>query len=198
MSSLLLVSYITLWLLVLLLFLSVVVLARQIGVLHKRIMPQGARMLDAGPGIGETLPMRQVTDAFGAPVTIGGKQAKKKLLLFLSPECASCEDLAPAIRTVHKKERKTLDVVLIGVDGDDAGGRDFLKRNSLQGIPWVSLPDLASGYRIGSPPYAVILDESGEVRGKGIVNRLEHVESILAAAERGHPTLEAYMNTQAS
>jgi hypothetical protein len=47
-----LISYVALWLLVTLLLLAVFTLARQVGILHTRLGPVGARMVNAGLEIG--------------------------------------------------------------------------------------------------------------------------------------------------
>jgi methylamine dehydrogenase accessory protein MauD len=39
-------------------------------------------------------------------------------------------------------------------------------------------------YQVGKLPYAVLIDASGVIRAKGLVNTREHVESLFEAMER--------------
>ena len=55
MSALLTGSYIALWILVIFLTLALAALARQIGILYRRLAPAGARIMNAGPTIGERI-----------------------------------------------------------------------------------------------------------------------------------------------
>ena len=50
------VSHLLLWVVVLVLGVAVLALARQVGVLHERIAPMGALMMDSGPKVGELAP----------------------------------------------------------------------------------------------------------------------------------------------
>jgi methylamine dehydrogenase accessory protein MauD len=49
-------------------------------------------------------------------------------------------------------------------------------------------------YQIGKLPYAVLLDESGKVRSKGLVNTREHLESLFEAKERGVASLQEFVH----
>jgi len=41
----------------------------------------------------------------------------------------------------------------------------------------------------------VVIGADGVLKSKGLVNSREHLESLILAAELGHPTLESYLNT---
>ena len=56
----LVISNLVLWALVLLLTAVVLALARQVGVLHERIAPAGALMLNRGLTVGEPAPVLEV------------------------------------------------------------------------------------------------------------------------------------------
>jgi len=71
MNTALLISNITLWILLIGLALTVVALARQIGVLHERIAPAGALMVSGGPKVGEASPVLDVVDIAGQEYSIG-------------------------------------------------------------------------------------------------------------------------------
>ena len=85
------------WLLVLVLAAVVVALARQVGTLHLRLGPRGALEIDAeGPVLGEAPPPMPAVDDDGARVLVGGP-GPARLVLFSSPTCAICREVAPGI-----------------------------------------------------------------------------------------------------
>ena len=49
-------------------------------------------------------------------------------------------------------------------------------------------------WRISKLPYAVLIDERGIVRGKGLVNSREQIESLLTARDLGLVSVQAYMD----
>ena len=55
MNSLMIVSQVGLWVIVSFLLLAVFALVRQVGLLHRRIAPSGARMTTDGPAIGDPI-----------------------------------------------------------------------------------------------------------------------------------------------
>src|ERR1700687_5623596 len=98
------------------LVLSAVVLAlvRQLGVLHERIAPAGALMLNRGPAVGEPAPVLEVADLEGHAHQVGAARAdgRSTLLLFVSPTCPVCKSLLPAVKSSRKDERAWMDVIL--------------------------------------------------------------------------------------
>ena len=60
------VSNVVLWILVLVLSAVVLALVRQLGVLHERIAPAGALMLNRGPAVGEPAPEKEWLRAHAA------------------------------------------------------------------------------------------------------------------------------------
>lgn len=193
MNTILLTSYFALWLVVLLLIFAVFVLARQIGFMHERIAPSGARMIDAGLEVGQVVPARRVTDIEGRNVDFGGIMPKPILITFLSATCGSCADVAPALRSLWKNERRRISFLIISVSGSEEENQRFIDHFDLGDIPYVLSHDLGMAFKVVSPPYGIFLDDRGIVKAKGIVNRLEHLESLLNAAELNEPSVESYM-----
>ena len=190
------VSYSVLWILVLALVCVVVVLARQIGVLHMRLGPIGARAVDVGPDIGAQAPEIVATDLDGHDVLLGGLRNKLTLVMFISPNCPACSDLAPSIRTMARSERSTLDVRLVSLSEDLPKVREFVAKHKLQSIPCLASTMVSKSYGVLAAPYGVVISERGVVLSKGIANNVEHLESLLNAAELGHATMESLMKQQ--
>jgi len=51
-------------------------------------------------------------------------------------------------------------------------------------------------YRVDKLPYAVLLDDSGLIAAKGLVNSREHFESLIIAKEMGFASIQKYLKAQ--
>jgi methylamine dehydrogenase accessory protein MauD len=185
-------SYATLWLLVAALLLAVLVLARQVGLIHRRIPPIGARMGNPGPEVGAQVPDLKGVDVHGRPVELGVKHGKRTLVVFVAPSCPACAELAPALVSIAKSERSTLEVILVTPRGDEKEALTFAKKYKLESLPLLVSPEATQQFQVSSTPYALLIDEAGVLRAKGLVNNIDHLESLLTALAIGHPTMESF------
>jgi methylamine dehydrogenase accessory protein MauD len=181
--------YMIQWIALLLLSAVVWTLARNVGMLHTRLGRGGARMSNRGPDLGVVVPKIVVKVLSGRDVIIGGPTDKRTLLLFLSPGCTTCGDIAPALLSIWKSERATMSLILVG-RGDELINNDFVERHGLGVIPYVVSTEVHRIYEISGTPYALFLDAKGAVFTKGTVNHLAHLESLLNASDAGTPSLE--------
>ena len=151
-------AFVAQWVLLLVLCVVVVALARQVGTLHLRLGPRGALEIDdEGPQLGEVLPAMAARGADGGMLTIGGAGAAR-LVLFSSPTCIVCRDVAPGLPAAAR-----------------AGGL----------VPQVVHdPDAERAFDVPGTPYLLVLDELGIVRAKGTVNNLEQMEGLVDTAVR--------------
>ena len=193
MNHLLVVSQVGLWVMVICLTLGFLVLTRQIALMHRRFGPASARMEPFGPRIGERAPDISAVDVHGQTVTLGVDRQRQTLLVFMSTDCSACLGLMPAVRSLWKSERKHLEIVLVSVSGTDSEAHGYLARHRLAGIPLVVSKSLAETYQVAMPPYAVLIGADQLVKAKGLVNHFEHLESLLNAAQIGHPSMESYL-----
>jgi methylamine dehydrogenase accessory protein MauD len=189
------VSQTLLWIVVILQGVTILALARQIGVLHDRVAPAGALINGAGPGVGEQSPRMEVHALAGNAITVGGKLAAGRalLLLFVSSTCPICKKLIPIAQHFAKSER--LDVLFVG-DADAAEQRKLIAQFELDERCFVNGPEVGMTYRIDKLPYAVLLDEAGMIAAKGLVNSREHFESLIVARETGYATIQSYLKSQ--
>jgi methylamine dehydrogenase accessory protein MauD len=188
----LLISNVLLWVLMLGVIVALWALARQIGILYERIAPMGALVTDSGPKLGEAAPKFEVPALSGARVIIGGERPKSQLLFFLSPTCPVCKKLLPILRSAAHAEREWLDVVLAS-DGEATQHLAFYGEAKLSEFPYVLSADLGMTYRVSRLPYAVLMDERGIIRAKGMINTREHLESLFNAKELGVGTVQDYL-----
>jgi methylamine dehydrogenase accessory protein MauD len=196
--SALAISNLVLWLLVLALSAVVLALARQLGVLHERIAPAGALMLNRGLIVGEAAPVLEVADLQGRPHRVGSPRAdgRSTLLLFVSPSCPVCKTLLTAVKSSANDERAWMDVILAS-DGDDTEQREFVRTQGLESIPYVVSAALGLAYQVGRLPFAALLDERGILRARGLVNSREHLESLFEAKRLGVASLQEYFSSTA-
>lgn len=188
----LMVSNIVLWVLVLALLVAVWALARQIGILYERVAPLGALVTDAGPPIGAAAPRLVVTTLAARSLTLGGASARSTLLFFLSPTCPVCKKLLPVLKSVAQAERDKVDVVLAS-DGDMPEHLAFYKAARLSQFPYVLSRELGTAYRVSRLPYAVLIDEGGTIRAKGLINTREHLDSLFTASDLGVASVQQFV-----
>jgi len=186
----LIVSNVLLWLLVFGLLVTVLALARQVGVLHERVAPMGALMMDAGPAVGDSVPALALADLDGAPLRLGA--GRPALLFFLSPECPVCKKLLPILRSLHDVERGAFDLVFAS-DGAEHDHRAFRAASGLGEHPYLLSTELGMAFRVSKLPYAVLVDAAGKVKAKGLVNSREQVESLFTAGELGVASIQDYL-----
>lgn len=189
----LMISNALLWVLMLAVIVALWALARQIGILYERVAPMGALMTDAGPKLGEASPRFELPALNGAMVTIGGNRARSLLIFFLSPTCPVCKKLLPVLKSSAQAEREWLDVV-VASDGEATQHLAFYGTAKLQQFPYVLSADLGMAYRVSRLPYAVLLDEHGVIRAKGLINSREHLESLFNAKELGVGSVQEYLH----
>ena len=190
----LVVSQILAWIVILVLAVTVLALARQVGVLHERSAPLGALTTRTAVAVGERAPEFDAIDLGGGKVHVGGRRAdgRGQLLLFVSPVCPMCKKLLGAVRSFAAAERRAVDVVLVG-DGERAAHGALVAEHRLEGVPLLLSPIIGITLGIGKLPHAVLIDAGGTLRSSGIVNSREHLESLLVAAETGHASMQDYL-----
>jgi hypothetical protein len=152
------VAFVVQWVLLVVLAVVVVALARQVGTLHLRLGPRGALEVDAeGPPLGQAPPPVPATAEDGSKVMIGGP-GPRRLVLFSSPTCGVCKEVAPAVGPAAAAARYATIVL-----------HD---------------PTLERDWDVPGTPFVVVFDEVGVIRAKGTVNNLEQVEGLLDTATR--------------
>lgn len=190
------VSQVVLWLVVVVLAIVVLALVRQIGVLQARIAPVGALVPQELPKVGDPGPVFVLSDFAGQQVQIGGvrEDGRATLVVWVAPTCPACKTLLPVLEAVRRSEASWLSIVL----ASDGAPSEHEAMRQLVGyqLPYVLSSELGLAYRVPKVPYAVLLDPSGIVRAKGIVNTREHVESLFEAYHRGVGSVQEYLQGQ--
>lgn len=184
-------SMVLLWLVVIVLIIVVFALARQIGVLHERIAPAGALMVNQRIRAGDQAPAIPVTTLAGESIMIGGT-GRRQLLFYLAPDCPICKSLLPVLKSVTAADKST-QVVLLS-DGDDpAPHRDYIAAQRLEAFPYALSEIAGRTYGVGKLPYAVLIDATGKLVSLGIVNSREHLESLFESERLGVASIQDYL-----
>jgi methylamine dehydrogenase accessory protein MauD len=187
------ISNVVLWIVVLALLAVVLALTRQVGVLHERIAPAGALMINRGLTVGEKAPVIDVVDLNGQRLKIGSERddGLSTLILFLSPTCPVCDSLLPVLQSSRKHEKSWLLIVLAS-DGDPRAHQEFVRSHGLLEFPYVVSAPLGMTYQVSRLPFAALLDPAGTLRARGLVNSREHLESLFEAQRLGVASLQEY------
>jgi len=193
MLEALVISQIALWVLLLVMAGLQLALLRQVGVIHERIAPMGALTLDKGPKEGENAPLFDLLDIRKRRVKVGGASGKSSLIFFLSPSCPVCKKMLPILKSSSRTEANWLDIVLAS-DGEAAEHERFVNAQGLGDFPYLLSQELGMTYRVGKLPYAVLIDEAGVIRAKGLINTREHLESLIQAKEMGVASIQEYLH----
>ncbi len=193
MLTALLISSIFAWVVILGLVVTLLALARQVGVLHIRVAPAGALTTAGGPAVGATAAALPATTIDGATVVIGGSAPGSvlRLLMFVSATCPLCKNLIPMAKSFARDERVQL--IFVG-DDDVATQRAMIEKHGLQGYQFINGPDVGQAYEVGKLPFAVLLDADGVILSKGLVNSREHLESLVVAHEMGVRSVQDYID----
>jgi len=192
------ISNVILWMVVICLAGVVLALTRQLGVLHERIAPAGALMINRGPTVGQRVEALEVEDLKGRGLRLGAPRAdgKSTLILFVSPTCPVCKALLPVMKSSRDQERHWLDMVLAS-DGEPTEHRKFIADQGLEEFPYVMSAALGQSYQVNRLPYAALIDEDGLLKARGLVNSREHLESLFEAKRLGVASLQEYFASRA-
>jgi len=192
MMSLLIVSQIVSWLVILGLGLALLAVARQVGVLHMRVAPAGALTPAKGPAAGELAPRIEAAAMDGSRLVIGGvlEKSRKQLLLFVSPHCPICKELIPVAKNFVRREG--LDIIFMGDDGPEEI-HALMAKMAIEPRLFVNSKTAGRLFHIDKLPNAVLIGEGGKILSKGLVNSREHLESLIVSHEMGVASVQDYL-----
>jgi methylamine dehydrogenase accessory protein MauD len=82
--------------------------------------------------------------------------------------------------------------ILLASDGDPSGHRSLVDEYGIDPDSYVLSSDLGLQFMVDKLPFAVLIDEGGILRAKGLVNSREHLESLFEARRQGVATLQEH------
>lgn len=183
------------WLLLLALAPVLALLFRRMRYLFTKVAPVGALMTSGGPAPGQTLAAYPLRALDGTALTVGGAQptGTRTLLLFVSGTCPISRKMLPIAQDFVRRE--AIDLLCLG-DDTDAMQRDLVVRFGLAPSRFVNDPEIGRVLGIDKLPFALLLDASGRIVAKGLVNNREHLESLVVAGETGHVSVQSYLDAR--
>lgn len=113
----------------------------------------------------------------------------KSILLFLSPACQTCDELATEVHGIyHKAEGRLLAVC----QGSPDACEHFLRKHGVN-IPVLLDPEkhVSDAFRIDGTPMAVLLDDEVRVRSYGYPKKGEDIEKIFQKPLEERPEAES-------
>jgi methylamine dehydrogenase accessory protein MauD len=195
LTTVLLISHVLLWVVVLVQVVLTLALARLVGrMLSRQFAGGGARVIDPGPDLGAVVEGWEATDLLGRPFPFRLPRRRGLFLLYVSPHCSVCAGLVPAARRFFKEIAGQAEGVWVLVLGSREAQIAYARENGLTDQPVLAEGDLPPAWRLGGAPFGLWVDAAGRVKAKGMVDRREHLESLRHAAETGYPTFERYVS----
>lgn len=182
MTEALIVSNIISWLVIMALGVMVYALSRQVGVIHERIKPVGALSMGQAIQVGDTAPVFHENSLTGGMIRIGGEDTagKSSLLFFMSSTCPVCKTLLPILKSIGEDERDWLKLIFAS-DGHESEHLGVIREHDLRDYPYLLSSEVGMAYQISKLPYAVLIDDQGQVAAHGLINNREHIESLFEA-----------------
>ncbi|WP_336946164.1 methylamine dehydrogenase [Asaia sp. HN010] len=178
------------WLVVFGLCAVIALMFRRVRAFYRRIAPLGA-LAPTAATIAH-LPTTFLRSFSGSEVTAGGSRedGRPQLLVFVSGSCPVSRKMVPIVDDFARRER--LSLLYCGDESDEAQKRTIATLG-LSESGFVN--DAAIGRLLGVDrvPFAVLLDPTGAVQARGLVNNLEHLESLLGVQETGYRSLQGFM-----
>ena len=68
--------------------------------------------------------------------------------------------------------------------------------HGLQRVTYLNSAQVGMAFQVGKLPYAILIDEEGVIRAKGLVNSREHLESLAIAKETGYGSIQSYLKAK--
>jgi methylamine dehydrogenase accessory protein MauD len=188
-----LISYLVLWVVVVIQVVLTLALARLVGQLSRRLPPAGARVIDPGPELGTRVESWEGVDLLGNPVAFRFPRDRGLFLLYLSPHCSMCAALIPAAKRFFQEIDTQAEGVWVMVLGSREAQLAYARGQGL--IRRAVLPEdqLPPTWRVEGAPFGLWINPAGAVEAKGMVNQREHLESLRNAAEMGHASVQSYL-----
>ena len=168
-----LISHILLWGVVVVLAIAVFALYQHFGEMYLN-SPAGRE--GQGPALDEPLPRAHARDLEGEPVELPA--ATETLLTFMEVDCKLCRELRGALVEFAERRASTTAIAVVGGAAREVA--EFATR--LDGSVRVvadARGRLTTRYGVGAFPFAVVVDRSGIVRRKAIVNTRAGLEALV-------------------
>jgi hypothetical protein len=168
-SGVFIASYVILWALVGILSVAVFALYQHFGQMYLN-----QERHQQGPAVDAPFPQTSFQAVNGEYVAV--EHGMSTIVVFLSTDCRLCDEIRPALASPAETMR-----VIAVVSGPRREAQRFVGKLPA-GVDAVPDPRgrLVKRFHVGAFPFAVVVDELGVVRAKGIVNNAAGLEALQA------------------
>jgi hypothetical protein len=185
MSSPFITSYVVIWIVVVFQGLIVLALLRELTELRQKLEAVGFQQ-DARLPIGTLAPDFTAVDV-RSKKTVGLHTLKGTggAILFLTPHCGVCKDLANSLQTPSLDGLPPIIVFCQG--GDSTCARVFERLDPKAYCVHQHAEEIATRYRVTGSPTVVLVDGEQKIRGYGHPEHLSNLKELLAHASDMQP-----------
>jgi methylamine dehydrogenase accessory protein MauD len=179
-----LVSYVALWVVVLLLAFLLLGALRALGLLRWRL-EQLEATTPTRTGRGGLKPGKKAPD-FTLPCVAGGEVSlhdfggRRVFLVFTQSGCKPCHKIAPELKRLHHAGAVQ---VLVVNNGEAEATQKWAAEAKLSFPVLVQQQfSVSKRYEMYATPFAFLIDEHGVIASKGIINNGQHIDFVLSGA----------------
>jgi len=184
MNTLLLVSNIVSWALVLTLGFLVLGTLRALGVLTWRVdqlgMVQPSRIGRDGLKLGKPAPDFTLPSATNGEASLRDFAGRKVLLVFTQSGCGPCRAIIPELNRVH--DRGQHQVLVVNNGAPDVTRRWAADVEARFPVLAQEKYSVSKRYEVYATPFAFLIDEQGVIASKGIVGSRQYLNYVLTGA----------------
>jgi peroxiredoxin len=155
-----LASYVVMWVLLLVVGFLVLGLLRQVGLLNERLVKTDQSRV-AGLDPGATAPLFHAIGLNGREISLGGlmDQEKTVLLVFASPRCGPCVQMASVFEAFYQRvSDRGWEVLMVGVGTGRAGVEAYARDTGVH-FPLIAQErdEISLPYKFAGSPFAFVL-----------------------------------------
>lgn len=182
MSGWWLVSYIVLWVLVLVLLVFLLAVMRELAVVRGARRIRGRPNQDSPPP-SSLLPELHLPLTNGKAVSLRPGSGSRHLLVFLTPMCAGCQTAVDRVNALARSE-PNLDILVL-LSGPESPCSSFLTLFPIEAPVTVDGNQLAADvFNVRVTPSAALYGEDGALVGTAIISRDGDLERLVNAPGR--------------
>ncbi len=192
MSGIWLISYVALWVLVILQAVILVGLLRQLGALQTKLGPE-YNLLVPREGLARNTPapdFRALDVVHGREIGLAEFAGRTALLIFVAPDCRACSALMPELMTFARSHVGHLALALV-CQGEPAHCRELAQNYRVSFPVLLDVEQAVSrAFLVRATPFAYRLDAGGIVQRRGIVSGTDGLEELLRDPSRPEVEIE--------
>jgi methylamine dehydrogenase accessory protein MauD len=184
MNTVLIVSNIALWGVVIAIAFLLLGTLRSLGLLQWQLdqvhATRPSRINREGLKPGRRAPDFTLPRVDGGETSLKEYGGKRVLLVFVQPNCGPCHEVVPALSRLHRSGE--LEVLAVNKAERDEAAEWAAEVHAEFPVLVQDGLEISKKYQVFATPFAFLIDEQGVIASSGIVNNRQHVRFLLDAA----------------